>query len=53
MLDRRNFLLQSSLAGTGLLLGGKLNAFGKNANEKIIIGAVGTTIYILSSKTNM
>lgn len=42
MLDRRNFLLQSSLAGTGLLLGGKLNAFGKNANEKIIIGAVGT-----------
>ncbi|MBZ5858964.1 Gfo/Idh/MocA family protein [Flavihumibacter profundi] len=42
MLDRRKFLIQSALAGTGLILGGGLNALAKSPNEKIIIGAVGT-----------
>ncbi|ULQ56995.1 Gfo/Idh/MocA family oxidoreductase [Flavihumibacter rivuli] len=42
MLDRRKFLLQSALAGTGLLVGPTLASFAGSPNEKVVIGAVGT-----------
>ncbi|KIC95708.1 Gfo/Idh/MocA family protein [Flavihumibacter solisilvae] len=42
MLDRRKFLIQSTLAGTGILLAPTIKSFASSANEKIVLGAVGT-----------
>jgi len=41
-MDRRNFIINTSLAGTGLLLSSEIFAFTGSPNEKIVMGIMGT-----------